>query len=67
MENLNQTCTRYMKEISAESPSGIQREIKIKGHKRGTIANFKHLGAVVSDYGTKLEVLSRIAQAMQLL
>ena len=57
-------------EISAEktklmtnSASGIQREIKIKGQKLGTVTSFKHLGAVVSDDGSKPEVLSRIAQA----
>ena len=57
-------------EISAEktklmtnSASGIQREIKVKGQKLGTITSFKYLGAVVSDDGIKQEVLSRIAQA----
>ena len=57
-------------EISAEktklmtnSANGIQREIKVKGHKLGTITSFKYPGAVVSDYGSKPEVLSRIAQA----
>ena len=29
----------------------------------GTVTSFKYLGAVVSDYGSKPEVLSRIAQA----
>ena len=57
-------------EISAEkiklmtnSANGIQREIKIKGQKLGTVTSFKYLGAVVSDDGSKPEVLSRIAQA----
>ena len=57
-------------EISAEktklmtnSANGIQREIKVKGQKLGTVTNFKYLGAVVSDDGSKPEVLSRIAQA----
>ena len=57
-------------EISAEktklmtnSVSGIQREIKVKGQKLGTVTSFKYLGAVVLDYGSKPEVLSRIAQA----
>ena len=66
VESLDKTCTRYKMDISAEktklmtnSASGIQREIKVKGQK------FKHkyLGAVVSDDGSKPEVLSRIAQA----
>ena len=57
-------------EISAEktkpttnSASGIQREIKVKGQKLGTVTSFKYLGAVVSDDGFKPEVLLRIAQA----
>ena len=57
-------------EISAEktklmtnSTDDIQRKIKVKGHKLGTVTSFKYLGAVVSDKGSKPEVLSRIAQA----
>ena len=57
-------------EISAEetklttnNTNGIQREIKVKGQKLGTVTSFKYLGAVVSDDGSKPEVLSRIAQA----
>ena len=33
------------------------------GQKLGTVTSFKYLGAVVSDDGSKQEVLSRIAQA----
>ena len=57
-------------EISAEktkmmtnSANGIQREIKVKGQKLGTVTSFNYLGAVVSDDGSKPEVLSRIVQA----
>ena len=46
-------------EISAEktklmtnSSNGIQREIKVKGQKLGTVTSFKYLGAVVSDAGS---------------
>ena len=46
-------------EISAEknklitkSTNGIQREIKVKGQKLGTVTSFKYLGAVVSDNGS---------------
>ena len=70
VESFDKTCTRYKMEISAEktklmtnSANGIQREIKVKGQKLGTVTNFKYLGAVVSDDGSKPEVLSRIAQA----
>ena len=68
--SLDKTCTRYKMEISAEktklmtnSANGIQREIKVKGQKLGTVTRFKYLGAVVSDDDSKPEVLSRIAQA----
>ena len=70
VESVDNTCTRYKMEISAEktklmtnSANGIQREIKIKGQKLGTVTSFKYLGALVSDFGSKPEVLPRIAQA----
>ena len=70
VESLDKTCTWYKMWISAEktklmtnSANGIQREIKVKGQKLDTVTSFKYLGAVVSDDGSKPEVLSRIAQA----
>ena len=70
IESLDKTCIRYKMEISAEktklmtnSGNGIQREIKVKGQKLGTVTSFKYLGAVVSDNASKPEVLSRIVQA----
>ena len=70
VESFDKTYTRYKMEISAEktklmtnSANGIQRKIKVKGQKLGTVTSFKYLGAVVSDDGSKPEVLSRIAQA----
>ena len=70
VESLDKTCTRYKMEISAEntklmtnSANGIQREIKVKGQKLGTVTSVKYLGAVVSGDGSKSEVLSRITQA----
>ena len=70
--SLDKTCTLYKMEISPEktklmtnSTNGIQREIKVKGQKLATVTsfNFKYLGAIVSDEGSKPEVLSRTAQA----
>ena len=49
--------------LMTNSANGIQREIKVKGQKLGNVTSFKYLGAVVSDDGSKPEVLSRIAQA----
>ena len=60
VESLDKTCTRYKMEISAEktklmtnSANGIQREIRVKGQKLGSVTSFKYLGAVVSDDGSK--------------
>ena len=67
VESLDKTCTRYKMEISAEKTklmtNSANGEIKVKREKLGTITSFKYLGAVVSDDGSKPEVLSRIAQA----
>ena len=69
VESLDKTCTRYKMEISAEKTklmtnraNGIQREIKVKGQKLGSVTSFKYLG-VVSDDGSKPEALSSIEQA----
>ena len=47
VESLNKTCSRYKMEISAEktklmtnSANGIQREMKVKGQKLGTVTSF---------------------------
>ena len=49
--------------LMTNSANGIQREIKMKGQKLGTLTSFKYLGAVVSGDGSKLEILLRIEQA----
>ena len=56
-------------EISAEkaklmpnNTSGINTEIKVNGQKVETVTRFKYLGSVITDEGSKLEILSRIAQ-----
>ena len=70
VESLDKTCTRYKMEISAEktklmtnSDNGIQREIKGKRTEDGHCNKHQVTGAVVSNDGSKPEVLSRIAQA----
>ena len=56
-------------EISAEktklmtnNTSGINTEIKVNGQKLETVTGFKYLGSVITDQGSKPEILSRIAQ-----
>ena len=69
VECLDKTSTAYGMEISAEktklmtnNTSGINTEIKVKGQKLETVTNFKYLGSVVTDEGSKPQILSRIAQ-----
>ena len=56
-------------EISAEktklmtnNTSGINTEIKVNGQKLETVTSFKYRGTVITDEGSKPEILSRIAQ-----
>ena len=42
--------------------SGINTEIKVNRQKLQTITSFKYLGSVITDEGSKPEILSRIAQ-----
>ena len=41
--------------------SGINTEIKVNGQKPETVTSFKYLGSVVTDEGSKPEILSRIS------
>ena len=42
--------------------SGINTEIKINGQKLETVTSFKYLVSIITDEGSKPEILSRIAQ-----
>ena len=42
--------------------SGINTEIKINGQKLETVRSFNYLGSVITDEGSKLEILSRVEQ-----
>ena len=55
-------------EISAEktklmtnNTSGINTEIQVNGQKLDRVTSFKYLGSVITDEGSKPEILSRIA------
>ena len=45
--------------VMTNNPSGFQREIKIKGQR---LEEVEYLGAIISNEGSKPEVLSRIAK-----
>ena len=69
VERLDKASTAYSMEISAEkaklmtnNTSGINTAIKVNGQKLETVSNFKYLGSVITDEGSKPEILSRIAQ-----
>ena len=56
-------------EISAEktklmtiNTSGINTKMKGNGQKLETVTSFKYRGSVITDEGSKPEILSRIAQ-----
>ena len=69
VDRLNTTTTRYKMEIGRDktkmmtnNPNGFQREIKIKGERLEEVENFKYIGAIISNEGSKPEILSRTAQ-----
>ena len=42
--------------------SDINTEITVNGQKLETVTSFQYLGSVITDEGSKLEILTRIAQ-----
>ena len=48
--------------LMTNNTSGINTEIKVNGKKLVTVTSFKYLGSVLSDEGSKPQILSRIAQ-----
>ena len=70
VERLDKASIAYGMEISAEktklmtnNTSGINTEIKVNGQKLETVTSFKYMGSVITDEGSKPEILSRITQA----
>ena len=48
--------------LMTNNTSGINRKIKINRQRLETVTSFKYLGSVISDEGSKPEILSRTAQ-----
>lgn len=70
VQRLDTTSRAFRMEISAEktkmmtnNKNGINTDIKVQGQSINTVHSFKYLGAIVSDDGSRQEVLSRIAQS----
>ena len=69
VEHFDKASTAYGMEIIAEktklmtnNTSGINTETKVNGRKLETVTSFKYVGSVITDEGSKPEILSRIAQ-----
>ena len=69
VERLDRASTAYDMEISVKktklmtnNTSGINIEIKVNGQKLETVTSFKYLGSVITDEGSKPEILSTIAE-----
>ena len=70
VQRLDKASTACGMEISAEktklmtnNTSSINTEIKVSGQRLETVTSFKYLGSVVTDEGSKPEILSKIVQA----
>ena len=48
--------------LMTNNTSGIKTEIKVNGQRLETVTGSKYLGSVITDEGSKPEILSRIAQ-----
>ena len=48
--------------LMTNNTSDISAEIKVNGQKLETVTSFKCLGSVITDEGSKPEILSTIAQ-----
>ena len=71
VNHMDTASTTYGMKISAEKTKlmtnnikGINLDIRIGGQKLETVQSFKYLGSVVTDEGSKQEILSRIAQTI---
>ncbi|KAI0223781.1 hypothetical protein LSAT2_025079 [Lamellibrachia satsuma] len=69
VERLEKTSTSYGMEISAEktklmtnNTQGISTEVKVNGQILETVTSFMYLGSIITDEGSKLKILARIAQ-----
>ena len=69
---LDKASTAYGMEISAEknklmtnNTAGINTEVKVSGQKLETVTGCKYLGSVITEEGSKPEILSRIVEATE--
>ena len=53
--------------LRTNNTNGINTEIKVNEQKLEIVISFKYLGSVITDEGSKPEILSRIAQTTEAL
>ena len=69
VEQLDKTSSNFGTEISAEktkimtnSKESSKKEIKVNGQILESVTKFKYLGSIISDEGSKTDILLRIAK-----
>ena len=74
VERLDKASKAYRMEISVEktrlmtiNTSGMNTEIKVNVQKLEKVTSFKNLGSVITDEGSKPEILPSIAQTTEAL
>ena len=75
IRRLNQSCSAFGMEISAEKTkimsnthaNEVQNDIIVNGSSLQHVNQFIYLGALVTDNGSKSEILSRMAKAQSCL
>ena len=70
VERLDKTSTTFGMQINVEktklmtnNTNGFSTYIRVNGVKLDCLNRFKYLGAIITDEGSKPEILARIAQA----
>ena len=70
VERLDKTSTAFGMHINAEktklmtnNTNGFSTDIMVKGDKLDCVNRFKYMGTIITDEGSKPEILARIAQA----
>ena len=71
VERIDQTSKAYGMEINAEETklmtnniNGIHKEIKASDYKLQTVTNFKYLGAIISDAGSKAGIFQELLNGL---
>ena len=55
-------CNAEKTKLMTNNTSGINTKIKVNRQKLESVTSFRYLGSVITDEGSKPEILSRIAQ-----